>query len=67
MREREAEGQRGDSIHKASTSLIKCDTALWADDSLLIRDALFSPKKMNVLALGDTYQLVLRIYEDSEE
>lgn len=39
------EGQRGDSIHKASTSLIKCDTALWADDSLLIRDALFRQKR----------------------
>lgn len=43
--EGEGEGRRGDSIHKASTSLIKCDTALWADDSLLIRDALFRQKR----------------------
>lgn len=41
----EGEGQRGDSIHKASSSLIKCDTALWADDSLLIRDVLFRQKR----------------------
>lgn len=39
------ERQRGGSIHKASTSLIKCDTALWADDSLLIRDVLFRQKR----------------------
>lgn len=44
-REREGEGRRGDTIHKASSSLIKCDTAWWADDSLLIRDALFRQKR----------------------